>query len=166
MRSEAKIQEELNALTLYGTEADAITAWVDAFHNYMLEAECNSVPANSVALETCKAPMAAVMQTIIEDDVVTQAGISLSGASAIASGISAYWTTFIAAFATIFPGSISGTPPPALGTLGGLLTTTFNSNQSGSKSKLDSMNAIGSDIHTVCTGGSGTFPPSLVFPIL
>jgi hypothetical protein len=154
----AKMEDELIALGLYGDEPSAIEAWADAYHNFMLDAECNAIPAMPSPMDTCKTAMGLAMT-----------GLSVTGAVAIQAGIAAYWNAMVPLTSGIFVSSIPPmTPPPTISGISAALLPVFISNVATEANKEDAMSAIASVLFSNSLGGSCSFPgsPPLVFPIL
>ena len=152
-RSEATLESELNGLSLYGTEAAAITAWADAFANYFDDAS-TATGGTILTVVAAKAAMVAAMT-----------GLSTAGAAAIASGISAFWAIGVATPAAWWATCTLVVLPVALASLQTNLAATFAQNISEGASKATCMGRIAGNIHTACSGGTATFPVPVVDPI-
>ena len=163
--SQAILATELKAMTLYGTEAAAITAWAEAFAAYF-EGDGLTQGAESRAVYITPAGVA-LGKSAMALALVGMSG-SGNGAAKIAAGISAgvgFWNALVAAPAVAWPTVTVITPPAALAGLAAALQSTFDANRAGAKSKNDSMDAIAADIHTACQGGTATWPGPVVLPI-
>ena len=151
-----KLADELKALGLYNTEADACVAWAIAFDNYFQDAVTNGVPVTPGSTVGAKT----AMQTGLT-------GLSVTGAAALTAGIIAYWNTVASLVASIWPGTIAASPPPSLSAIQAALEAVFAANIAGALSKDDSMTAIAGAIHPNNLGGLATWPPPLgPLPIL
>lgn len=149
---------------LFTTELDAIEAWAEAYKLYFADAEANAVPVLAPILETAKAAMAGAMT-----------GLSVTGAAAIQSGITAFWTA-LAPPASVFTAATLITPPPGLAAISADILLAAPNNVLGKKSAPDALGAlvlgdagppVNIGIHTLClTGATATFPGGVVAAIL
>jgi hypothetical protein len=142
--------------TLPGTEAAAIEAWAEAFATYFEGATANGVPATPAALHAAaKTAMKGAMS-----------GLSTAGATAIQAGVVAFWGALVAAPPTYFTAALALSAAPGLSGLAPALAGVFETNQSSGASQDTALGAIATAIHALQTGGTVTFPPSVVFPLL
>ena len=153
--SNATLKSELLSLGLYETEAAAISGWAMAFDNYFQDAESNGIPVTPGSTAAAKAAMAGAMT-----------GLSTVGAAALATAITAYWTSLATMSGAIFAGATAITPPALLANIQADLEAVFTANISGSASKDAAMEAIADALHIDNQGGTATFPGPAVFPIL
>jgi hypothetical protein len=136
---------ELKNMTLYDLEADAILAWAAAYKTYFEGATSNGVTIVPTSLVPAESAM-----------VGASTGLSADAATALQTGITAFWTAIIPAVA--WPTVTAITPSTLLPGLGAALTGVFASNTSGSLSKDDSMDAIAGVIHTNSLTGIAVWP--------
>jgi hypothetical protein len=140
-----KLGNELAALTPTNSEATAVSRLATAWNNYFLDSTVLGAAAVPAALVAAKAAMQAAL-----------VGLSTGGAAAIQAGIIAYWGVVVTVAPTIWisvPPVTAATVPPTLSGIAAALTPVFASNTSGSKSLVDSMNAIAAVLHP--NGGLG-----------
>ena len=152
MMAQATMKAELVAVELYEDEALARAAWALAYANFFYEAESNGVPVSAGSLAIPQASMESAMT-----------GLSTAGAAAIQSGITAFWAALLPAL--VFPGATVITPPPGLGGIAALLTSTFAANTSAKADKDAAMDAIATDLFNSSLGGTATFPGPVVAPV-
>ena len=151
--SQTILENELKALSLYTTEADAVTAWAEAFATFFegdgatQGAMSNLVYVAAGAIAAAKAAMAAALSGM---------GVPGAGAAKIVIGIIAFWGALVPA--TAWPTVTLITPPTLLAGLDTTLQTTFNTNRDTPKTKDAAMDAIASDIYTANQGGLATWP--------
>ena len=143
--SSAALTTELQGLSMYTVEIDAINAWVTAFSTYFEDASSNGVPIVVAALIPAEAAMAGAMT-----------GLSTAASNAIQAGILAFWGAIIPAVA--WPTVLAIVPPTLLSGLSVTLDAVFLSNTNGSLDKNTSMAAIATVIHTANLGGIATWP--------
>ena len=158
--SQTTLKDEMVAMGLFGTEAEAIDTWTAAWSAYFADAETNGIPVEAAALPTAEAAMAAAL-----------AGMSASGAGAqkIQDGVTAWWGAMVAAPAAFFPAAILITAPPGLSGIKNALQSAFDSNTSGEVTEEAAYNAIAGVLHPANLGGIATFPGAPTpptFPIL
>jgi len=142
----ATLKTNLLAMGLFGTELDAVNAWVDAWTAYFEDAESNAITIVPAALDPAKVAMVGAMS-----------GLSVAGSSAIQSGVVAFWGAIIPA--TAWPTVTAIVPPSGLSGLAASLDSVFAANIAGEKSAADSYDAIASAMHTVNLGGTAAWPP-------
>lgn len=158
--SQTTLKDEMVAMGLFGTEADAIDTWTAAWSAYFADAETNGIPVTPASLPTAESAMAGAL-----------AGMSASGAGAqkIQDGITAWWGAVAAVPADFFTGSILITPPPGLSGIKDALQTKFDENRDGKVTEDAAYNAIAGVLHPANLGGIATFPGAPTpptFPIL
>lgn len=141
--SKNTLATELESLIPTGVESVAIDRFADAWIEYFSDASAGAFPY--VDSPPAKSAMKAAM-----------GGMSVTGALAIQSGISAFWGVLSAGAATYFPGTIAATPPPAISGLAAALAVPFAANVVGGLSLAASCAAIADAIHTANLGGTAT----------
>jgi hypothetical protein len=129
------------------SEASAIQNFADAWDTYFQGASVAGVPANAGQLAAAKSAMMGAMT-----------GLSVTGAVAMQTGITAYWGAVAAAAVTIWvmpPNTVpAAIPPPTLGGLSALLLPVFASNSADpTKTKAQATAAIAAVLHA--SGGLG-----------
>ena len=170
-RAANTFRDELVNAGLHATEAAAITAWANAHSVYFADSVTGpsvaGVPVNAPAVATATAAMAGAM-----------AGLSMAGAVAIQTGITAFWSSLVAQTVatpgSVYAGAIAITPPPGLANIAAdiLLAAPVNvANKNDAETALGFIVGGGAGgnlgIHTLTlTGATATFPPSLVATIL
>lgn len=147
------LASELKSLELYDNELEAINGWAAAYRKYMEGATSNGVTIVPAALI---APELAMVGAL--------GGLSTLAATALQTGILAFWGAIIPAIA--WPSTLAITPPALLSGLVASLSGVFSSNTSGLLSKDASMDAIANAIHLASLGGTTTWPGPAVMPIL
>lgn len=144
---------QLANMAAVDNEIDAINNFATAFENYFYGASVAGVPATAGTLATAITALKAAMT-----------GLSTSGnaATAIQSGIQAFWTTILPLGATIWivvPAIILVTQPPGLGGISSAVQSAFTSNTSGKLDLTNSANAVAAAIHPTQLGGIATLGP-------
>ena len=139
--------------TPFDNEPDARLAWANAYYDYWVGGAANGVPND--APTTMRDAMESAMT-----------GLSTTGPAAIQAGIVALWTAAVGSFAVVFPGSIAMTPPPGITGLAALLAPVFAANAVPGVTQTQALTNIATVIHTASLGGTATFPPAVVSPIL
>jgi hypothetical protein len=152
-----KLAEELKKISNFATEAEAVSAWSDAWDIYFQGATTNAIPVTPLSTAAAKAAMVAGLL-----------GMSApSGAAlAIQNGIVNYWGGVVAAAPTIWPGAISATPPPGLVGISAALQIAFDKNTAEEASKEVSIDAIVAVLHLANLGGGTAWPGPATFPII
>ena len=155
--AQATLKNELIAMNLYDTEADAITALTGAWKNYFTDAVTNALSIQSAVLNPAKSAMATAMT-----------GLSITGAVAIQAGIIAWWGYLVSVATTAFTGCTLITPPTTLTGIVSALTPVFVNNIVHSLSEANAYDAIATVLHTNNLGGLATIPPppGTTYPIL
>jgi len=146
--TEAKMKDELMALGLYGTEAEAAEAWAVAFDNYFQDAATMGVPVAPGSTAAAKSAMQAGL-----------VGLSTAGAAAIMTGITAYWGVVASAASSIWAGTLAAVPPTTLAAIQAALEAVFAANIAAEASKEDAMTAIAAVLHANTLGGLANWPP-------
>ena len=139
-------------------EADAITNMTNAFITFFSDMSCGGIPCIPAVLQTTpKTAMSAAM-----------VGLSTAGATAIQSGITAFWTACVPLAATIFPTAILIVPPPTISTVAVTILPVGQANISGNLDKITACNAMALAIYPLMLGGTATLvlPPPTPTPIL
>lgn len=155
------VNELLNAVT--DSEAAAIESWSNAYAIYFEEAESNGIPVETTAIASAKSAMSSAM-----------GGLSVNGANAIQSGITAFWGVLAASPTLFFPGSILITPPSGLSSISSDILLAAPLNVANQNSASDAIGYIVNGglggnlgIHNLTLiGATATFPPAVVVPIL
>jgi len=155
-RSQATLEDGFNGMGLYTVELDAAEALASVYDVYFLEAMANGIPVSAGSTELAKAAFLAALT-----------GMSAPGAGVakIASAVSAYWVAIVAAATTVFAGCLLITPPPTLGVISVALSVVFSQNIAEGSSKTVCSERIAGVLHVNSSGGTATFPPSLVATI-
>lgn len=141
------------------SEATAIQNFADAWDTYFRGASVSGVPAVPAALASAKSAMIGAMT-----------GLSVTGATAIQSGVIAYWGGVASAFAAIWiiPPNVvvAAIPPPGLSGLASALAPVFASNSADpTKTIAQATAAIAAVLHTSSgLGGIATVQPPPVAP--
>lgn len=150
----ANLRDALLSVTPFSNETSTITAWTDAWVQYMSRASAG-VPINALALPG--APAAAMRAALM--------GISSPnmGAGTLQAGITAFWNAIVAAPATYFPGAVTITPPPALASIPANIRRIFETNTRGSLPQPTALMNLASALHASNQGGTATFavPPQV-----
>lgn len=149
---QSTLKSQIEAVGLKDTEAEAMLAWADVYATYFSGATANGVPANPGVIELAKAAMLGALT-----------GLGMTGAVALQTGITAFWGLVTPA---MFAGSIAAAPAPGLAGLSAALTAAFAANTAGQLEAGPAADTIATAIHVASLGGTATFPPSLVAPIL
>lgn len=153
--SAAALSTGLQNLTPTNTEGIAITRFVNAWGAYFGSSAANGVPyafngAHASAMASALSGMSAPG----------------AGAAKIQAGIVAWWASVLSTFAVTYAGSIALVVPPTLTAIAAGLAPVLASNTSGALSLAASCDAVANVIHTNNLGGTATFPPAVVAPIL
>jgi hypothetical protein len=136
------------------TEALARTAWAQAWRNYFAGALANGVPIAAAALDAGQSALASGLT-----------GMSSSGASAIQTGLTAWWAALVPA--TAFTGATVITPPPGLTGVAAALAPVFVTNNAPGITKTQALTNLANALHAAAgIGGTATFPGPVVAPIL
>lgn len=143
--SATTLADELKSMELYSDEASAASAWAASYRAYMEDATSNGIPIVAASLVAAESAMVAGLS-----------GLSTAGATALQTGIQAFWGAIIPAVA--WPTVTAITPPVLLAGLSAALTTVFAANIAGSLSKDASMTSIANTIHTNSLGGIAAWP--------
>lgn len=153
--SAATLSTQLQNLTPTTSEATAIGRFVNAWGNYFAASAANGVPY------TVNAAHFSAMQSAM-------AGASAPGAGAakIQAGIVAWWASVLSTFAATYAGSIALVVPTTITTIAAALTPVLASNTAGGLSLASACTQIANTIHPLNLGGTATFPPAVVAPIL
>lgn len=140
------------------TEPPARAAWALAWTTYFYDATSNGIPIPSDALNAAKAGL---------ESGLTGFSASGQGALKIQMGLTVFWSVLSASPPAIFPGAIAITPPSGLATIPAALAAVFVINASPGITKAQALQNIANALHSAAgLGGTGTFPPSVIFPIL
>ncbi len=146
-------------MTPTSSEATAIQNFSNAWETYFLGASVSGVPTVPAALAAAKSAMIGAMT-----------GLSVAGAAAIQSGVTAYWGGVASAFAAIWiiPPSVvvAAIPPPGLGGIAASLAPVFASNSADpTKTIAQATAAIAAVLHASGgLGGIATVQPPPVAP--
>ena len=133
------------------SETEAIQKWADAWNEYMISAAAGAVPLSPAAANIGRAAM-----------VQSMAGLSVTGAAAIQSGITAYWGALASAPAVAFAGAAAVTPPPGLGGVAGILLGVFSTNVVDKAPRPVAAQKIATALHGANMGGTATIGGSPV----
>jgi len=136
---------ELKALSLYDTEAAAITAWAGAFGTYFQGAQSNAVVIVSGSIAVAETAM-----------IGAATGLATGAGTALQAGITAFWGALVPAIA--WPTTTVITPPGLLAGMGAALDAVFASNMAGALDKNTCMTNIANIIHANVQGGTATWP--------
>lgn len=139
--------------TPFDNEADARLAWANAYFDYFVGSTANGVPNDGTT----------ALRDAMESALT---GLSTTGPAAIQTGIVALWAAAVSSFATVFPGSIAMTPPPGISSLAAALAPVFAANAVPGVTQIQALTNIATAIHLASLGGTATFPPAVVSPIL
>lgn len=155
--SAATLASNFDAMALASTEAAAITAWAQAYTDYVAQARCGAVNVNVLAINA--APKSALAAALV--------GMSASGAGAakMQAGLVAFWAAIVGTRAICFPGASFATPPPGTAGLAAALASTFAANAAPGVTKTAALASIASVFHAASSGGTCTFGVP-TFPIL
>lgn len=144
------------AIQLATSEAAARNSWASAWTAYFYGAMAGAVPATPGSLVGAEAAMAAGMT-----------GLSVTGAAAMQSGLTAFWGVVAASFAVVFPTALLVTPPPGLAAVAAALAVVFASNTASAATREAALLAIAGTLHgTAGLGGTVTLPGPVVVPIV
>lgn len=151
---------ELAKMEPVATEAEAITNFTNAWEIYFKDA---SVLGESTATGTLTTAITAMQGAMT--------GMSTTGAAAIQTGITQFWTTITPLAPTIWvtvPVVVSIVSPTGLSGIAAALIPVFLANTVGGLSLIDSANAIAAVIHPLQLGGIATITgtPPTTAPIL
>lgn len=89
-----------------------------------------------------------------------------AGALAIQLGVIAWWTSVVSTGPATYSGCTLVTPPPTISVIAAALAPVLISNTAGGLSLAAASNAIAAVLHANNLGGTATFPPAVVTPIL
>lgn len=143
------LSNQLQNMTPTTSELIAIGRFVDAYIAFMSESSVGGlVPIVPAGLQG--APKAAC--------TAAMTGLSTAGATAIQSGLLAFWGAMVPLAATLYPTATLIVPPPPLASLAPLLTAVFAANTQSQLSLADSCTAVASVIYTASLGGLATIP--------
>jgi hypothetical protein len=142
---QATLASGLASMAPVNTEAEAIANFCDAWESYFTGASVAGVPIG--AFGAAKTAMQGAMT-----------GLSVTGAAAMQSGITAFWGVIAASASTLWvmpPNTVpSATPPPTLGGISAALAPVFASNAADpTKTIAQATSAIAAVLHT--NGGVG-----------
>lgn len=152
--SQATLSSGLQGLTPTMSEAEAAANLADAWDTYF-SAAAAGVPY--AGLPAAKSAFQAALTGMSSPG---------AGATALQTAVTAYWTALVTAPAAAFSGCILITPPPAIGTIAAALAPVFAANVAANASTADACDAIASVLHPINLGGTATFPPAVVQPIV
>jgi hypothetical protein len=153
----ATLQAELARIVPMASEVVSIQAIADAYATYAAGATANGVPLTPLGVAAGRTAMLAALAGL---------GRASAGASVLTTGLQAFWGAVALGLATSFPAAIAILPPPHAG-VSGLLMAAFVSNTSSKADRIASLDTIAGILHTAAVlGGTVTYPPSLVTPIL
>lgn len=139
------------------TELAAVNAFATAYATFAGEATAGAVNITPAGVALGRAAMASAL-----------VGLSMpnAGIAIIQNAVVAFWSAVALGLATSFPAAIVVTPPPHAGLLVAL-TTVFSNNIASSANQTTACNALASALYAqAIIGGTVTFPPSVVQPIL
>lgn len=144
-----KLAKELEAMVPTAAEPEAARNFATAWTNYFYDATATG-PAVPGSLEAAKGTMQANLS-----------GMSTPGAGAviITAAITAFWGVVAGSSASIWPGTLSATPPPGLAAIAGALNSVFPSVTSGNMKIGQAMQMIALAIHPNNLGGIAVLPP-------
>lgn len=145
----------LEAMTPTDSEAIAIQRFADAFASYFAGASVLGIPTIPGTLDASKAAMIAAM---------TGLSSSSAGAGAIASGITAFWTTLLPLATSVWAGTVGpivppAIPPPGLGGIAAALQAAFDANTAAGATLAASAAVVAAAIHTTQLGGMVNLGP-------
>lgn len=148
MLNQVKLTDGLKLLALYGDEASAVTALVDAFLYYFADMESGGIPVVPAGVEATQAAFAGALS-----------GMSASGAGAakIQAALQAFWAALVPA--VCWPGALAIVPPPGLSGVASGLSGVFASVVSANKTKDEAASLVAGVIHPAMAGGVVNFPP-------
>ena len=149
------LANQLQNMTPTTSELEAITRFTDAYIAFMSESVVTLVPPIPIVpIGLQGAPKTAC--------IAAKTGLSIDGATAIQSGLIAFWGAMMPLAATLYPTATLLVPPaaflPGATILSPLLTTVFAANVQGQLSLADCCTAIASVIYTASLGGTATVP--------
>jgi hypothetical protein len=153
---QATLASELEAMVPVEAEAQGIDNFSNAFEMYFYDASVLGVPCAPTTLAAAAAALKSAM-----------VGISSTGTAAIQAGIVAFWGVIATSTPTIWPGSLSATPPPGLSGIAAALQTVFTANTAGGLDLAASAAAVAAALHPTQLGGFAVQPtPAPPAPIL
>lgn len=155
--SASTLATELRHLTPVATEAAAIVNLANAYGVFAAEAQANGVTISSPAVAAGKLAMQAAL-----------VGMNAPGAGALKmqNAVIAFWGAVALLLAGAFTGATVITPPPNAG-LVAALAVVFASNTSSALNINDATQSVANVFYAqAIIGGTVTFPPSLVAPLL
>ncbi len=136
-------------------EPDAIAAWATAIADWFESATAGSA-AIPAGVQAAKGALEAGL-----------AGLSSTGSLAITNGVTSFWAALAAAPPAVFAAATLITPPPTIASMQALLDAAFAANVVAQLSKADALLATATAIYTSgFVGGTATFPPAVVTPIV
>lgn len=149
----------LAALEPTGDVNVAIQRVADAYHDYFQGASVSGVPVTPGASDPGKAAMISAM-----------GGLNSDAASALQSGIVAYWQALATLGTTLWvvPGFTTlpaVTPPPGISALSSPIQSTFDSNLSSQADLNTASSNVASAIHAAHSGGTVTLQPPVGAPV-
>lgn len=149
----------LKLMTPTTDENVAINRFASAWENYFYGAAVGGIAATPGTLSAATTALKAAM-----------IGLKTLGATAIQSGIVAFWGVVATAAPSIWitvPPCTGATPPPTLATIASALTTVFASNKAAQLNLDAAATAIATSLHTKNLGGICVIPtPGVSTPIL
>jgi hypothetical protein len=151
------LAEELANLVPAATEIEAVTTFADAYAIFAADAMAGAAPITPAGVllgKTAMAPLLIGMSTPGQ------------GAAKMTQGVQAFWVAVAGGLAVSFAGAIA-IVPPSHAALQPALEATFATNTASSASKEDATTLMATVFYSqAILGGTVTFPPSVVTPIL
>jgi hypothetical protein len=151
---------ELENMVPTEVENEAIDRFAAAWETYFYDAVVGAIPANPGTLSAATSAMKSTMVGMSTQD---------AGATAIQTGITAFWGIVAASAPSIWttvPPCTGATPPPVLSTIAAALTGVFSANTAGELGLSDACAAIAAAIHPLNLGGICVIPtPGAPTPI-
>lgn len=151
MMTQAALSTQLQSMVPSMVEADAITAFANAWGSYFNSSLCGAIPYTGDPGNVAKNAMKAAM-----------VGLSVTGQALtkIQAGIVSYWAAIAAAPATFYATIVVVVPPPGITGIAAALAPVCLANTTGSLSLAASADAIATVLHSANLGGTGAIPPA------
>lgn len=131
------------------SEATVIDNFVNAWDTYFSTAQALT-PAIPGSYAGALSAMRAALSGITTAD---------NAATAIQTGITAFWGVVAGSAATIWPPALSATPPPGLSGISSALQGVFSANTSGDLPIAAAAMAVAGAIHGTQSGAIAIYPP-------
>lgn len=139
-------------------EPAACQAWANAYGTYAADATANGVPLSGAAITLAKAAMQSAL-----------VGMSAPSAFAVKlqAGVVAFWASVVSGLAASFTGAIAIVPPTGITVIAVNAPAVFAANTAPGVTKTQALTNIGNPLHLLTiSGGTATFPPAIVSPII